>query len=180
MDSRFLCMQVHKGRCINMMKKLMMLMILLLIIPMTAGADEEYDMNDDIVAEIASYLAMDGHSEHDLANCATKYRYYNEIAEMLNEGYDKDEILAEYKSMYGEEGFRAPDRFGFSMLAWVLPFVALGAGSYAFFRRVREQVKHSVEETENEKDHDEKKSAKEEAEDDIYRSILEEEKRKHF
>lgn len=165
-----------------MMRKTIVLLFVLLL---SGGAGqvlaESYDINDDKVAEIAGYLSMEGHSEHDLATCSTKYNYYNEIADMLNEGYEKEEILDEYKAMYGEEGFRSPDRRGFSLVAWVLPFVVLGVGSYAFVARLRNNVTAQ-------KRYDDGGSADQEdsieleqrTEDDILRAIIEEEKRKHF
>ncbi|AOM82190.1 cytochrome c-type biogenesis protein CcmH [Salisediminibacterium beveridgei] len=164
-----------------MIKRIVLVLVMLLTVGANQVLAETYDMNHEKVAEIAGHLSMEGHSEHDLATCSTKYNYYNEIADMLNEGYDKDEILGEYKAMFGEEGFRSPDRRGFSLTAWVLPFVVLGAGSYAFYVRLRNNVNAQKKNGENEPaDVKIDQDAEKRAEDDILRSIIEEEKRKHF
>ncbi len=44
---------------------------------------------------------------------------------MMNKGWDKDKIRDYYVNIYGEEILTAPEKSGFSLTAWVLPFVAL-------------------------------------------------------
>ncbi|ADH98822.1 cytochrome c-type biogenesis protein CcmH [Salisediminibacterium selenitireducens] len=164
-----------------MRKTIVLLFVMLLAGGMGQVMADTYDINHEKVADIAGYLAMEGHSEHDLATCSTKYNYYNEIADMLNEGYEKEEILSEYKSMYGEEGFRSPDRRGFSLTAWVLPFVVLGVGSYAFFARLRNNVTAQRQKSDGgSADQEDRAEPQQRTEDDILRAIIEEEKRKHF
>ena len=42
---------------------------------------------------------------------------------MMNKGWDKDKIENYYVNQYGEEILTAPERSGFSLVAWILPFV---------------------------------------------------------
>jgi cytochrome c-type biogenesis protein CcmH len=143
----------------------------------TAYGQEMYDINSTEVKEIAGYLSMEGHSEHDLATCSTKQRYYEEIAEMLNDGYTKEEILQDYEAMYGEQGFREPNKSGFSILAWTIPILMLGAGSTAFILRIKNQMNNQRREKEP---LPAERNAGENTEDEVIRAIIEEEKRKHF
>jgi cytochrome c-type biogenesis protein CcmH len=142
-------------------------------------SQDTYTINSPEVKDIASHLAMEGHSEHDLATCTTMQRYYEEIADMLNEGFDKQDILADYEAMYGEQGFREPNKTGFSLLAWTLPFIALGAGTTAFVIRVMRQVKgHRV--VDKDKEGQEEDKSQNSTEDDIMKALIEEEKRHYL
>jgi len=162
-------------------KKLEMLSILLavmfLVVPSVQG-DEIYDTNSSEVKDIASKLSMEGHSEHDLATCSTKNRYYKEIVEMLNEGYTDRAILNEFEAMYGEQGLRATKTTGFSIFAWTIPFLVLGVGSTVFFMKVKRDVNNR-----GTKEEDVTNTSTEShgnPEDDVIRAIIEEEKRKYF
>ncbi|WP_280772243.1 cytochrome c-type biogenesis protein CcmH [Salipaludibacillus daqingensis] len=165
-----------------MVKKLKMLPVLFalmfLVMP-TFHGEEMHDTNSSEVKEIASKLSMEGHSEHELATCSTKNRYYEEIAEMLNEGYTDEEVLAEYEAMYGEQGLRAPKTTGFSIFAWTIPFLVLGVGSTVFFMRVK---RHVIDEGTKEENGTNARTeeSQDDPEDEVIRAIIEEEKRKHF
>lgn len=136
----------------------------------------EYTIHSPEVEEIGNHLSMEGHSEHDLVTCTTKQRYYTEITEMLNEGMTEEEILDHYEAMYGEQGFRQPKRSGFSLLAWTVPFFVLVIGAIALYfiikNRMRPQVETSIVNFADEEKYD--------AEDDVIRAIIEEEKKKYF
>ncbi|MCR6108777.1 cytochrome c-type biogenesis protein CcmH [Bacillus sp. A301a_S52] len=157
-------------------------MILFIIFPTNdhVKSQDIYTINSPEVKDIASHLAMEGHSEHDLATCTTMQRYYEEIADMLNEGYEKQDILADYEAMYGEQGFREPNKTGFSLLAWTLPFIALGAGIMAFIIRVTRQVKDHKQLTDEAREGQEKDESQDSTEDDIMKALIEEEKRHYF
>ncbi|MCR6098450.1 cytochrome c-type biogenesis protein CcmH [Salipaludibacillus agaradhaerens] len=167
-----------------MMQRRWLLVCILLFIMMPTynhvQSQDIYTINSPEVKDIASHLAMEGHSEHDLATCTTMQRYYEEIADMLNEGYEKQDILADYEAMYGEQGFREPNKTGFSLLAWILPFIALGAGTTAFIIRVTRQVKGHKQLTEEAREGQEKGVSQDSTEDDIMKALIEEEKRHHL
>src|SRR5699024_8072618 len=132
-----------------------------------------FTINSKEVGQIADHLSMEGHSEHDIATCTTKQRYYTEITEMLNDGYEEQEILDHYESMYGEQGFREPKRSGFSLLAWTIPFIVLGGAGGILITRLKKQaaVQTAVEVPADEVQAEE---------DDVIRNIIEEEKRKRL
>lgn len=50
------------------------------------------------------------------------------IQEMIDHGMTKAEILAFFRNKYGEAILSAPSMHGFDLLAWLMPFFAVGAG----------------------------------------------------
>lgn len=53
----------------------------------------------------------------------------NEIAQSLDEGKGREEILAAFVSSYGEKVLSAPTTTGFNLVAWITPFVVVVAGA---------------------------------------------------
>ena len=52
---------------------------------------------------------------------------------MLRVGRSKDDILATFAARYGDHALAAPPKRGFNLAAWVLPFVAIGAGGLGLY-----------------------------------------------
>lgn len=151
---------------------------LFLLLFMTQGvsfAMIPYDINSPEVKEIASKFSMQGHSEHDLATCSTKQRYYEDIVELLNEGKTKQEILDYYFSMYGEEGLRAPKKEGFSLLAWITPFFVLTIGGVGVGIGVRNLINNREDIKFVEKEHN-----SEEVETELMTLLINEERKKYL
>ena len=135
-----------------------------------------YDVNSPEVKEIASKFSMQGHADHDISNCQTKQTYFDEITELLNDGKTKEEILDYYYKMYGEEGLRAPNKSGFSLLAWTTPYILLGiAGVSLLFgiRRITRKHSEEVKLVEN-------STINEEVKLEIVKSVIDEERKKLF
>lgn len=53
----------------------------------------------------------------------------NEIAQSLDAGKGREEILAAFVSSYGEKVLSAPTTTGFNLVAWITPFVVVVAGA---------------------------------------------------
>lgn len=51
-----------------------------------------------------------------------------EIAQSLDAGKGREEILASFVSTYGEKILSAPTKTGFNLAAWLMPFVVVVAG----------------------------------------------------
>ncbi|OIJ20405.1 hypothetical protein BKP45_09150 [Anaerobacillus alkalidiazotrophicus] len=152
--------------------------ILLLIIFLSSNivgiaSGELFNINSSEVKEIAGKFSMQGHENHDLATCATKQRYYEDIAELLNEGKTEQEILDYYYSMYGEEGLIVPEKSGFSLTAWITPFFVLGVASFALFIGFKKIII-------NQKLARSEKTKEEDVEDEIVKSIIDEERKKYY
>ena len=63
--------------------------------------------------------------------CGTAHELRGTIKGMLAEGNNREEILAWFEDTYGEVILAAPKAEGFNLLAWIIPFFAVGlAGSF--------------------------------------------------
>jgi cytochrome c-type biogenesis protein CcmH len=51
-----------------------------------------------------------------------------EIAAMIKKGMSRAQVLAAFRHKYGEKVLSAPTTEGFNLLAWVIPYVAVGGG----------------------------------------------------
>jgi cytochrome c-type biogenesis protein CcmH len=87
--------------------------------------EASYDYTDPTFRGVVDMLAMEGHSHDDLSSCNVKQLYYEEVAEMLNKGMSKDEILDYYIQEQGVQALLAPPGDGFNLSLWVTPFLLL-------------------------------------------------------
>ncbi len=62
-------------------------------------------------------------------NCSTADNMVATIRGMLGTGMSRTDVIEAYVARYGEVILSAPTREGFNLVAWVFPFVMLGAGS---------------------------------------------------
>jgi cytochrome c-type biogenesis protein CcmH len=61
-------------------------------------------------------------------NCGFSVPMRGEIAGMIRKGMSRIEILDAFRHKYGEKILSAPTTQGFNLLAWIIPYVAVGAG----------------------------------------------------
>jgi cytochrome c-type biogenesis protein CcmH len=146
-------------------------------------ADEHFDYKSQEFKGVASQFKCtcgcgQDHYECDPSTCNLTTEWKADFVEMMNEGMDKDEIREYYVKIYGEEILTAPEKKGFSLTAWVTPFIVLaGAGSGVFFV-IRRWVKRK---------HDDDLSSfsderlnRDETENEILQSMIDEERKKFF
>ncbi|WP_017755885.1 cytochrome c-type biogenesis protein CcmH [Calidifontibacillus oryziterrae] len=139
-------------------------------------AVEEFDYSRKDFQEVVSMLDMEGHGNDDLATCNVKQLYYEEVAEMMTNGMNKDEILDYYVDQMGEEALKAPLKQGFSLTAWITPFIILLLATVLVYYIIQRLVKLRQTEPEIEVKH----TAVDETENEILLSIVEEERKKYF
>lgn len=148
--------------------------LIMMFMPFTVFGEGEYDVNSPLVKTIANRLSMEGHEEHDIATCFTKQRYFEEIIDLLNDGYTEEEVMDYYISMYGEQGLRAPNKSGFSLLAWTTPFVGIAAVGIGIYARLRKKInKNPVDMIDEDIPFDE-------TEKEILSSYIDEERKKYY
>lgn len=116
------------------------------------------------------------HFECDPNTCSLTKAFKKDLVGMMDKGWDKDKIRKYYVNIYGEEILTAPEKSGFSLTAWILPFVALGIAALAIFFVIRKWVKKTgtnepIIENDNEEDDIER---------EILSSIIEEERKKYL
>lgn len=144
-------------------------------------AAKQYDYKSAEFKAVASQFACtcgcgQDHYECDPNTCNLTTDFKKDLVAMMNKGWDKDKIRAYYVNIYGEEILTAPEKSGFSLTAWVLPFVVLGAAAIAVLFIIRKWVKKRgpegpVTEYENTED---------EVEEEILSSMIDEERKKYL
>lgn len=116
------------------------------------------------------------HYECDPNTCSLTKSFKQDLVKMMNKGWDKDKIRNYYVKIYGESILTAPEKSGFSLTAWVLPFVVLGLAAVSIFFIIRKWVKRKGTEElslENEIKRDD-------IEGEILSSIIDEERKKYL
>ncbi len=69
--------------------------------------------------------------------CSNSPAIHRDVVRMVDGGYSGDEIVAELTNVYGERILMAPRKSGFNLVAWFLPFVAIGTGAVAIAMLLR-------------------------------------------
>ncbi|WP_160721609.1 cytochrome c-type biogenesis protein CcmH [Bacillus sp. USDA818B3_A] len=116
------------------------------------------------------------HYECDPNTCNLTTEFKKDLVEMMNKGWDKDKIRQYYVNIYGEEILTSPEKSGFSLTAWVLPFVVLGVAAVAVFFIIRKWVKRKG----TQGDITDYESAVDEVEGEILSSMIDEERKKYL
>jgi cytochrome c-type biogenesis protein CcmH len=63
--------------------------------------------------------------------CSVSPAMHADVMGLVAGGHGAQEILAAFKSVYGEKVLMAPVRSGFNLIGYTMPFLALGAGAVA-------------------------------------------------
>ena len=69
--------------------------------------------------------------------CGTASKMRNKIQSMINQGKDKDQIVASFVDLYGEKILSAPTKTGFNLTAWVTPFLVIGIVGVFLFKSMK-------------------------------------------
>ena len=62
-------------------------------------------------------------------SCSVSPAMHADVMGLVAGGHTAQEILAAFKSVYGEKVLMAPNKSGFNLVGYTMPFVALGAGA---------------------------------------------------
>lgn len=143
-------------------------------------ANKEYDYKSAEFKEVATqFMCTCGcgqdHYACDMAGCKNTESFKKDLVEMLNQGMDKDEIREYYVQTLGEEILTAPEKKGFSLTAWVLPFFALGGAGTGVFFLVRKWTRRQ-----EEVEISEEVTLQDEVEAEIISSMIDEERKKYL
>lgn len=142
---------------------------------------EEFDYKSAEFKAVAQQFACtcgcgQDHFECDPNTCNLTTEFKADLVEMMNKGWDKDKIREYYVNIYGEEILTAPEKNGFSLTAWVLPFAALAAAGAALYFIIRKWVKkRGTEEPVTQYQNNE-----DEVEGEILSSMIDEERKKYL
>ncbi|HSY78957.1 MAG TPA: cytochrome c-type biogenesis protein CcmH [Verrucomicrobiae bacterium] len=64
----------------------------------------------------------------NMPTCGFSVPMRRDIDRMIGEGNTRAQIIAFYRTQYGEKVLSAPTTEGFNILAWTMPFIALAVG----------------------------------------------------
>lgn len=84
--------------------------------------------------------------------CTPAKEITDQVAQMIEAGQSKEEIIQHFVNTKGEKILAAPTKKGFNLIAWILPFLAiiLGAGGiYIFIDKCLISGKDAAAESEN-------------------------------
>jgi cytochrome c-type biogenesis protein CcmH len=116
------------------------------------------------------------HYSCDMAGCKVTDAFKADLIEMMEKGMDKDEIREYYVKTLGEEILTSPEKKGFSLTAWILPFAAIGGAGAGIFFVIRKWVKKKGQDSEDFTE----STMNDEVEDEILSSMIEEERKKYL
>jgi cytochrome c-type biogenesis protein CcmH len=105
---------------------------LLLATSLTLAQEPNYDRINDI----ARNLNCPTCAGLNLADCRTQTcaQWRGQIGDLVQEGYSDQEVLDFFTKRYGEQVLQAPPKHGFTLILWVLPFIAiLAAGGWLVY-----------------------------------------------
>lgn len=106
-----------------------MLRLVLALLLLTASAEAAgvttKEVEEALTCQCGCGLTV--HSCNHLS-CPSGIPLRQEVAALVSEGLDRAEILLRFRDKYGEKILAAPTTEGFNLVAWVLPFLLVGAG----------------------------------------------------
>lgn len=142
---------------------------------------KQFDYKSPEFKAVASQFACtcgcgQDHYECDPNTCNLTTEFKADLVDMMNKGWDKDKIRKYYVNIYGEEILTSPEKSGFSLTAWVLPFVVLGAAALALIIIIRKWVKKKR----TEEPVIEYQNTEDEVEGEILSSMIDEERKKYL
>lgn len=102
---------------------------------LTFAQDPDYDR----INEIAKDLNCPTCAGINLADCRTQTcaQWKDQIGDYVEAGYTNQEVLDEFVARYGEQVLQEPPKSGFTLVLWVLPFIALIAGAVWLYYTLR-------------------------------------------
>ena len=102
-----------------------------------ADHDRMNALSDQLMCPCGGCNTTLGFCPHKL-ECGSGVGMKKELAQMIDSGMDDKSILSSFAEKYGKQILSAPPTTGFNLLAWLMPFFALGFGGVAavyFIRR---------------------------------------------
>jgi len=99
-----------------------LILLALILISGVANALSVSDIEKDVMCTCGCARPLEN------CECATADRMRSEIADMINRGMTRDEIISELQSMYGKEVLINPPKEGVFLGLWYYPAFAVGVG----------------------------------------------------
>ncbi len=111
---------------------LLLISLLLILTPPALAQEPDYDR----VNEIAKDLNCPTCTGINLADCRTQTceQWRGQIADLVQEGYNDEEVLDYFSTRYGDQVLQEPPKQGFTLILWLLPIIViLAAGAWLVY-----------------------------------------------
>jgi cytochrome c-type biogenesis protein CcmH len=100
------------------------------------------DRNERIRELSSKFVCVCGGCNQQLSNCnhfgcASREGMLKDLARQIDQGKDDAAIIAYFADKYGTSVLSSPPASGFNLVAWIMPFAALGVGGLAAIALVR-------------------------------------------
>lgn len=121
------------------MRRFLILTLLILGFSL-AGPSLAQEPDYDRINEIGEKLNCPTCAGINLTDCRTKTceQWRDQIGDLVEEGYEDEEVLDYFVTRYGTEVLQEPPREGFTLILWILPFAALLIGGVWLFFLLRQ------------------------------------------
>lgn len=127
-----------KGRSLALVLCLSVIFVFSTWVSNNVYAEENVTRRDmlDVAKEIHPPGCTDSMTA-DYCTLTTAYETRQEIWDLLQDGYNKEEIIDLLVKKYGERILASPVKQGFHLVAWIFPVVAIAIGTSIIFVFVR-------------------------------------------
>jgi cytochrome c-type biogenesis protein CcmH len=124
------------------MRHIVAVLLLALALPSTAGASERHPTQREVESELVCPVCTP--QTLDQSNAPIALRMKRFIAVRIAAGDTKSEIKDKLVAQFGRRVLAAPEREGFDLLAWVLPFAGVAAAATALAVGLRRWTRPAV------------------------------------
>jgi cytochrome c-type biogenesis protein CcmH len=76
--------------------------------------------------------------------CGISPAMHSDVVRLIDSGYSADEIVAAFKTVYGERVLMAPVKEGFNLAGYVVPFITVGVGATMLIALLRKWKAETV------------------------------------
>ncbi len=142
-----------------------------------AKAQSVEDISKSLICPCGCSKILDG------CYCDTATQLKADIEQMIGEGKTKDQIIAEFQAVYGDQILVTPQKSGLELTLWAFPIIASVIGTVIIYQLARSkasipdsEVRSPIAETESEEKEETLKEEREETR--KYEEIFEQEYKK--
>lgn len=117
------------------------LKIALLMLALLGAVAQGADSDEELVRRLTTNMMCTCGCPHQIIHCGDECglapQLQADIRARLAGGASEQDVYLAYEAEYGPSIYAAPKAEGFNLLAWILPFVALGFGGLFVWGAVR-------------------------------------------
>lgn len=115
-----------------MKNKILIIALILMIAPSLAFAGTNAsEVENNLMCTCGCSMALSS------CECGTADKMRAKIQLMINQGKDKNQIIASFVNLYGEKVLSAPTKEGFNLTAWIIPFLVIGIVGLILYKSMK-------------------------------------------